>query len=84
MHDPTVWDNPEVIQDLDDNVDMEKDDEVDDEISYLGTSQLGQPGPGKLPANTDTAPVVKTKKQKYTKPKAEDRATEAAKRKADH
>ena len=87
VHDATAQDDPEVIQDLDDNVDVDKDDEIDDEISYLGTSQPGQLGLGNLPADTDTAPVLKSKKQKPTKPKTEDKATEAAlheKTKADH
>ena len=84
VHDATTQDDPEVIQDLDDDIDMEKDDKIDDEISYLGTSQPGQLGLGELPADIDTTPVLKSKKQKSTKPKTEDKATEAAKGKADH
>ena len=51
-------------------------------LPYLGTSQLGE-----LQAGTDTAPVLKSKKKKSTKPKTEDKAEEATlreKRKADH
>ena len=44
VHDVTAQDDPEVIQDLDDDVNVDKDDEIDDEIAYLGTSQPGQLG----------------------------------------
>ena len=49
---------------------------------YLGTSQ-----PGELQAGTNTAPILKSKKKKSTKPKTEDKAEEATlreRRKADH
>ena len=87
VHDVTAWDDPEVIQDPDEDVDLAEDDEVDDEIAYLGTSQLGQLGLGNLPADTDPAPVLKSKKKKPTKSKTDDKAEEAAlreKTKADH
>ena len=83
VHDVTAQDDPEVIQDPDEDINLGEDDNVDDDIAYLGTSQ-----PGELPAGTDTAPVLKFKKKKKpTKPKAEDKAEEAVlreKRKADH
>ena len=87
VHDVTAWDDPEVIQDLDDDVDFAEDEEVDDEITYLGTSQPGQSELGDLLANTDTAPVLKSKKKKPTKPKTDDKAEEVTlreKRTADH
>ena len=77
VHNATAQDDPEVIQDIDDDDDMDKDDKIDDEIAYLGTSQPGQLGISNLPTDTDTAPVLKSKKQKSTKPKTEDKATEA-------
>ena len=86
-HNVTAWDDPEVIQDLDDDVYLTEDDEVDDEIAYLGTSQPGQSELGDLPADTNTTPVLKSKKKKPTKPKTDDKAEEVAlqeKRKADH
>ena len=87
MHDVTTWDDPEVIQDLDEDIDLGDDDDVDDDITYLGTSQPGQSDLSKLPAGTNTAPVLKSKKKKPTKPKTDDKAEEAAlreKRKANH
>ena len=81
VHDVATQDDPEVIQEPDEDADVGEDDDVDDNIAYLGTSQ-----PGELQAGTDTAPVLKTKK-KSTKPKTEDKAEEMAlreKRKADH
>ena len=75
-----MW--PEVIQEPNEDIDVGKDDDVDDDIAYLGTSQ-----PGELQAGTDTAPVLKSKKKKSTKPKTEDKAEEATlreRRKADH
>ena len=87
VHDVTAWDDPEVIQDLDEDVDLAEDDEVEDEIAYLGTSLPGQPGLGDPPADTDAAPVLKSKKKKPRTPKTDDKAEEAAlqeKRKADH
>ena len=82
VHDVAAQDDPEVIQEPDEDVDVGEDDDVDDDITYLGTSQ-----PGELQAGTDTAPVLKTKKKKSTKPKTEDKVEEMAlreKRKADH
>ena len=82
VHYVTAQDDPEVIQDPDEDVDLGEDDDVDDDIAYLGTSQ-----PGELPAGTDTAPVLKSKKKKPTKPKTEDKAKEVTlreRRKADH
>ena len=82
VHDVTAQDYPEVIQELDEDVDVGEDDDVDDDIAYLGTSQ-----PGELQAGTNTAPVRKSKKKKSTKPRAEDKAEEETlreKRKADH
>ena len=82
VHDATAQDDPEVIQDPDEDIDLGEDNDVDDNIAYLGTSQ-----PGELPAGTDTTPVLKSKKKKSTKPKTEDKAKEMAlreKRKADH
>ena len=67
VHDATAQDDPEVIQDPDEDIDLGEDDDVDDDIAYLGTSQ-----PGELAAGTDTAPVLKSKKKKTTKPKTED------------
>ena len=61
---------------------MGEDNDVDDDIVYLGTSQLGE-----FQAGTNTAPGLKSKKKKSTKPRAEDKAEEATlreKRKADH
>ena len=61
---------------------MGEDNNGDDNIAYLGTSQ-----PGELQAGTDTAPVLKSKKKKSTKPKTEDKAEEVTlreKRKVDH
>ena len=87
VHDVTAQDNPEVIQDLDEDIDLGDDDDVDDNIAYLGTSQPGQSDLSDLLAGTNTAPVLKSKKKKPTKPKTEDKAKEAAlreKRKADH
>ena len=78
VHDVTAWDNPEVIQDLDEDIDLADDDDVDDDITYLGTSQPGQPEPGNLLADTDATPVPKSKKKKPTKPKTDDKAEEAA------
>ena len=81
VHNVAVQDDPEVIQEPDEDADVGEDDDVDDDIAYLGTSQ-----PGELQAGTDTAPVLKTKK-KSTKSKTEDKAEEMAlgeKRKADH
>ena len=86
VHNVMARDDPEVIQDLDEDIDLGDDDDVDDEITYLGTSQPGQSDLGDLLAGTDTAPVLKSKK-KPTKPKTDDKAEEAAlreKRKADH
>ena len=82
VHDVTAQDNPEVIQDPDEDVNLGEDDDVDDNITYLGTSQ-----PGKLLPGTNTSPVLKSKKKKPTKPKTEDKAEEATlreRRKADH
>ena len=82
LHDVTAQDNPEVIQDPDEDIDLGKDDNVDDDITYLGTSQ-----PGELLTGTNTTPVLKSKKKKPTEPKTEDKAEEVAlreKRKADH
>ena len=82
VHDVTAQDDPEVIQEPDEDVDVGEDDDVDDNFAYLGTSQLGE-----LQAGTDTAPVLKSKKKKSTKPRAEDKAEEVTlreKRKADH
>ena len=82
MHNVTAQDDPEVIQEPDEDVNVGEDDNVDDDIAYLGTSQ-----PGELQAGTDTAPVLKSKKKKSTKPKTEDKAEEATlreRRKADH
>ena len=82
VHDVTAQDNPEVIQEPDEDVDVGEDNDVDDDITYLGTSQ-----PGELQAGTDTAPVLKSKKKKPTKPRTEDKAKEVTlreKRKADH
>ena len=87
VHDVTALDDPEVIQDLDEDIDLGDDDDVDDKIAYLGTSQPGQSELSDLPADTDTVPVLKSKKKKPTKPKTDDKAEEAAlgeKRKADH
>ena len=81
VHDVAAQDDPEVIQEPDEEVDVGEDNNVNDDIAYLGTSQLGE-----LQAGTDTAPVLKTKK-KTTKPKTDDKAKEMAlreKRKADH
>ena len=58
VHDVTAQDDPEVIQDPNEDVDLGEDDNVDDDIAYLGTSQLG-----KLQAGTDTAPVLKSNKE---------------------
>ena len=82
VHNVTAQDDPEVVQEPDEDVDVGEDDDVDDDIAYLGTSQ-----PGELQAGTDTAPVLKSKKKKSTKPRAEDKAKEVTlreKRKADH
>ena len=82
VHDVAAQDDPEVIQEPDEDADVGEDDDVDDDIAYLGTSQ-----PGELQAGTDTTPVLKTKKKKSTKPKTEDKVEEMAlreKRKADH
>ena len=87
VHNVTAWDDPEVIQDLDEDIDLADDNDVDDEIAYLGTSLPGQSELGNLPADTDTAPVQKSKKKKPTKPKTDEKAEEVAlweKRKADH
>ena len=87
VHDVTAWDDPEVIQDLDEDVNLGEDDEVDDETAYLGTSQPGQLELGNLPADTDAAPVLKSKKKKPTKSETDDKAEEAAlreKRKTDY
>ena len=64
VHDVAAQDDPEVIQEPDEDADVGEDNDVDDDIAYLGTSQ-----PGELQAGTDTAPVLKTKKKKSTKPK---------------
>ena len=82
VHNVTAQDDPEVIQEPNEDVDVGEDDDVDDDIAYLGTSQ-----PGELQAGTNTAPVLKSKKKKSTKPKTEDKAKEATlreRRKADH
>ena len=82
VHNVTAQDDPEVIQEPDEDVNVGEDDNVDDDIPYLGTSQLGE-----LQAGTDTTPVLKSKKKKSTKPKTEDKAKEATlreRRKADH
>ena len=82
VHDVTAQDDPEVIQEPDEDVDVGEDNVVDDDIAYLGTSQLGE-----LQAGTNTAPVLKSKKKKSTKPKTEDKAEEVTlreRRKADH
>ena len=82
VYDVTAQDDPEVIQEPNEDVDVGEDNDVDDDSAYLGTSQ-----PGELQAGTDTAPVLKSKKKKSTKPKTEDKAEEATlreKRKADH
>ena len=82
VHDVTAQNYPEVIQEPNEDVDVGEDDNVDDDITYLGTSQLGE-----LQAGTNTTPVLKSKKKKSTKPKTEDKAEEATlreKRKADH
>ena len=82
VHDTTAQDDPEVIQDPNEDVNLGEDHNVDDDITYLGTSQ-----PGELPAGTDTTPVLKSKKKKSTKPKTEDKAKEVTlreRRKADH
>ena len=82
VHDVTAQDDPEVIQDPNEDVNLGEDDNVDDDIAYLGTSQ-----PGKLQAGTNTAPVLKSKKKKSTKHKTEDKAEEVTlreRRKADH
>ena len=69
VHNVTAQDNPEVIQEPNEDVDVGDDKDVDDDIAYLGTSQLGE-----LQAGTDTTPVLKSKKKKSTKPKTEDKA----------
>ena len=82
VHDVTAQDDPEVIQEPNEDVDVGEDDDVDNNITYLGTSQLGE-----LQTGTDTAPVLKSKKKKSTKPRTEDKAEKATmrdKRKADH
>ena len=82
VHNVTAQDDPEVIQEPNEDVDVGEDDDVDDDITYLETSQ-----PGELQAGTNTAPVLKSKKKKSTKPKTEDKAEEATlreRRKADH
>ena len=82
VHDVTAQDDPEVIQDPGEDIDLGEDDDVDDDIAYLGTSQLGE-----LQAGTNTTPVLKSKKKKSTKPKTEDKAKEVTlrdRRKADH
>ena len=82
VHDVTAQDDPEVIQEPDEDIDVGDNDDADDDIAYLGTSQ-----PGELQAGTNTAQVLKSKKKKSTKPKTEDKAEEATlreKRKADH
>ena len=82
VHDVTAQGDPEVIQEPDEDVDVGGDDDVDDDITYLGTSQ-----PGELQAGSNTAPVLKSKKKKSTKPKTEDKAEEVTlreRRKADH
>ena len=87
VHDVTAQDDPEVIQDLNEDINLGDDDDVDDEIAYLGTSQPGQSDLSDLPAGANTTPVLKSKKKKPTKPKTDDKAEEAAlreKRKADH
>ena len=87
VHDVTAQDDPEVIQDLNEDIDFEEDNDIDDEITYLGTSQPGQSKLGDLPADTNMAPVPKSKKKMPTKPKTDDKAEEVAlreKRNADH
>ena len=82
VHDVTAQDDPEVIQDPNEDINLGEDNDVDDDIAYLGTSQLGE-----LLAGTDTAPVLKSKKKKPTKPKTEDKAEEVVlreKRRTDH
>ena len=82
VHNVAAQDDLEVIQEPDEDADVGEHDDVDDDIAYLGTSQLGE-----LQAGTDTTPVLKTKKKKSTKPKTEDKVEEMAlreKRKADH
>ena len=82
VHDVAAQGDPDFIQEPDEDVYVGEDDDVDDNITYLGTSQLGE-----LQAGTDTTPVLKTKKKKTAKPKTEDKAKEMAlreKRKADH
>ena len=82
VHDVTAQDDPEVIQEPNEDVDVGEGNDVDDDIAYLGTIQLGE-----LQAGTNTAPVLKSKKKKSTKPKTEDKAKEVTlreKRKADH
>ena len=49
VHDTTAHDDPEVIQDPNEDINLDEDDDVDDNIAYLGTSQ-----PGELLAGTDT------------------------------
>ena len=49
----TAQDDPKVIQDPDEDIDLGEDNDVDDDIAYLGTSQLGE-----LPAGTNTARVL--------------------------
>ena len=82
VHDVTAHDDPEVIKDPNEDVDVGDDDDADDGIAYLGTSQLGE-----SLADINAAPVLKSKKKKSSKSKAEDKAEEALlreKRKADH
>ena len=82
VHDVTAQDDPEVIQEPNEDVDVGDNDDVDDDIAYLRTSQ-----PGELQAGANTAPVLKSKKKKSTKPKTEDKAEDVTlreKRKADH
>ena len=53
VHDVTAQDDPEVIQEPNEDVDVGEDNDVDDDITYLGTSQ-----PGELQAGTNTTPVL--------------------------
>ena len=78
VHDVTAWDDPEVIQDLNEDIEFVEDDDVDDEITYLETRQTGQSELGNLPADTDTTSVPKSKKKKSTKSKTDEKAEEAA------
>ena len=62
VHNVTAQDNPEVIQEPDEDVDVGEDDDVDDDIAYLGTSQ-----PGELQAGTNTAPVLEVQEEEIHK-----------------